>query len=292
MKMFLLNLKRISGSATLSLLLLGSLALTPLRAAGQTPPVQKPTAAAVTEKVPTAQAVKAVPVAPPAENPDWATAIIPVQNPDVLRNLADTLRVFRAEVNPNPALRVVAVRGSKETVQAIREAIQSLETMPRLAGDVEVKGWILQATDAAEAGSSLPAEIADVADQLKRTFGYKAVVLLETLLLRGHDDENCKLGGNVPALAAGLPSGEYSFRFLPLVQQDGNTPVITLHNLSLGLKVALPAPEKSGSPFINREIGFSTKIQLKDGEMAIVGKTNLDGSRDALVLVLTARLVP
>ncbi len=275
-----------------ALLLLAGLALAPLLAAGQTPHAQKPSAASAAEKPPAAQPARPVAVAPPAEAPDWVSAIIPVRNPEVLRNLAGTLQVFRAEVNPNPALRVVAVRGSKETVQAIREAIASLEAMPRPAGDVEVRGWILQATDKPAPSAGLPAEIAEVAEQLKQTFHFQGVVLLETLLLRGHDDDDCRLSGNVPPMAAGLPSGEYSFRFLPQVQPDGDVAAVTLNNLSLGMKVALPAPEKSGLPHINREIGFSTNIRLKEGEKAIVGKTNLDGSCDALVLVLTARLVP
>ena len=238
-----------------------------------------------------------LPPPPPVEDePDGVTDVIPVQNVDV-RSLAQALAIFNARILPNPDLRILAVKASPETVQAIRETVQRLDQPAQAFRNIEITAYLLQASPASGGGGELPAAIQKLVGPLQASLGYQSVRLLESLVLRCRDDrEWCSVTGVLPSEAAEGPETAYNLRCRCLTRGTGagQARTIQLENLDLGVRIPVPAgpgPEKGPRPnYTFRDAGFETSLDLKDGQTAVVGKATMSGSRDALILVVSARI--
>jgi hypothetical protein len=67
-------------------------------------------------------------------------------------------------------------------------------------------------------------------------------------------------------------------------------------NLDFGLEIPMPVgpppPDNSKPRSVQyRTIGLSSNMDIRDGQYVVVGKSGLGDSNDALVLVLTAKVV-
>lgn len=236
------------------------------------------------------------PPPPVEEEPDWVTDVIAVQNVDV-RSLAQALAIFNARILPNPDLRILAVKASPETLQAIRETVQRLDQAAPAFRNVEITAYLLQASPAPGGGGELPAAIQKVVGSLQASLGYPSVRLLESLVLRCRDDrEWCSVSGVLPSDSLEGPETQYNLRCRLLTRGAGagQARSIQLENLDLGVRFPVPAgpvPEKGPRPnYSFRDAGFETSLDLKDGQTAVVGKATVSGSRDALILVVSARI--
>jgi len=203
--------------------------------------------------------------------------------------VAETLRVFSLSgIVPNRDLRVIAVNGSREAVTAVEDAIKRLDVPPPSAKNIELIAFLLMASEQAS-GQSVPPDLDSVILQLKSIFKYQSFRLLDTLVVRCRDRGR----GSVSAVA---PGGTQNFRTLydfsfdsATITSDNSGKTIRIDRLKLGAK--LPIMPSSESPLTYIDTGITTDIDVREGQKVVVGKATIDGSDNALFLVLTAKVL-
>jgi hypothetical protein len=116
------------------------------------------------------------------------------------------------------------------------------------------------------------------------------------MVLRCRDDrEWCSVSGVLPSASPDEPETLYNLRCRCLTRgtAGGQGRTIQLENLDLGVRIPVPlgpATEKGPRSYSFRDAGFETSLDLRDGQTAVVGKATMSGSRDALILVVSARI--
>jgi hypothetical protein len=107
----------------------------------------------------------------------------------------------------------------------------------------------------------------------------------------GRDASHGRLSGALPQGQQTFASGgSYDFS----IQSVGLTPatpanLLRLHNLSLTLRI-LAGVDKDGKDKY-QQVNLETNIDMKEGQKIVVGKANIDGSENALIVILTAKVV-
>jgi hypothetical protein len=230
-------------------------------------------------------------------NAAWAeevTQIIPVKYADLVQ-LNDLLNVFGLKTTIDRKQGAIGVRGPAETVSAFVAAVKKLD-VPPVHQSIELMVYMLTASGQASQPNSLPKELETVVRQLRSVFSYKEYSLLETALARSRDGDNVEMNGVLPKLFQQAPEkGIYNFRMGPINVEsapDEKEHIIRVNHLRLNIKVpVLTGSIQGNQQFSFRDVGISTDVDVPEGKKVVVGKANLDGSDNALVLVLTAKVV-
>jgi hypothetical protein len=212
----------------------------------------------------------------PKDRVQLVQKILEVKHADVNR-VAGLVGILGATVKADPTLRVIAVNGAKETVAAIEEAVKRLD-VPSTALNVELTFHLVYASTKGDAGPET-AEIAPAIKQLRGIFAYKGYRVVETLILRGRDGQGGSTTGNVF-----WPDGEagrrvrymLEYRSASVASSSGNR-ILRIDSLILNL------PDNNS--------GIRTDVDVREGQKVVVGKSNISGSVDALILIVTAKVV-
>jgi hypothetical protein len=179
-------------------------------------------------------------------------------------------------ISPSSTMKTLTLSGSPEIVAAMEAVVHKLDVAPPLEKNFEVTAHLLMTADSAPPSQSMPAQLEPVLKQLRATFNYKNYQLLETLVLRnrfgvgGHTSEEIP----DPRLSDRVISCGLAYNHSQLTHDDsGDTIKLT------GLDLVL------GRGRIN------TSIDLRVGQMVVVGKTNFAVGNSALIAVLSAKVV-
>lgn len=161
--------------------------------------------------------------------------IFPIKYADV-GNLRDLLGIFGVNVVAKYEPRVLAVRGPKERVEAVAEAIRQLDVPAPPRENVELTAYMIVASPKASDAGSLPAALDPVVKQLKTVFAYQGYRLLESFVLRGREGESGSTMGHAPSPS--LPDApekvDYEFGYSTVTVSPGEAPrLIRLDGLSL-----------------------------------------------------------
>jgi hypothetical protein len=216
-------------------------------------------------------------------------------------NLLGTFRGPKLSFSADPVLRLIAINGEPEAVSALEQVIKTLDVPPAVTQqqNVEVTAYLVIASP--QAGpSKVPQDLESVVKQVKSVFPYQSYQTLETILLRVRNGQNGFTSGNAPA--PGL-TGEneqrssYEFRFQSVgVTSSDKVRSVRIDGLNLQLRVPYRQVWTADDGvkkerFSSRDTRINTDIDLREGQKVVVGKSNIDGSDNALILVLTARVV-
>jgi hypothetical protein len=193
------------------------------------------------------------------------------------------LGVFGYAITANPSLKVIAISAPLSVVEAIEDALKRLDVPGVAPKNVELTAYLLIGSHEASS-ASVPPELLPVITQMKSTFPYKGFRLLDTLLVRGRMGQMIEASGIV-TVDPGVPhQTPYAFRARCTQVTPGEKgSVIRLDALKLELKVPV------GATFSN--VTVSTDIDVREGQKVVVGKSSVGGADQALIVVLTARLV-
>jgi hypothetical protein len=213
----------------------------------------------------------------PARQPDasdnWPVKMFQVKYANV-NQLRDVLNIFGAFISADTHLKVLTVRAPEKILTTIEESIKLLDVPPPPARNIELTAHLLIASSQADA-SALPVDLDPAIKQLRAIFNYKGYRLLETLLLRTREDQAADLSGNLPSIDTHDPP-VYTFHINSArITTDGKDHVFHINNLQLRI----------------RHTGITTDIDVREGQKVVVGKANMDNSDNALILVLTAKVV-
>src|SRR5262249_1058165 len=124
------------------------------------------------------------------------------------------------------------------------------------------------------------------AKQLHGLFQYKGYKTLESFVLRARDGQ----GGNTSGVIPGNPEASYDFRYGTAVVSGGAPRVVQINRLELSVRTPTSERDKEGR-IRYESSSINTNIDVREGQKVVVGKSTFHGSNDALILVVTAKVV-
>ncbi|MGD0308034.1 MAG: secretin N-terminal domain-containing protein [Acidobacteriota bacterium] len=228
---------------------------------------------------------------------DTVTRLVKVEyvNPE---DLAKVLQPFassgHAIVIASRVLKTLTLSGNADVVDAMEQIVRQLDEeppAPKAPRDIETIAYLLVASDAAGPDQSMPAQLEPVLKQLRSTFSYKSYKLLDTIVLRSRERESASTSGVVSLLGESTKGVSYGFAYSTAgLEETGDT--IRFDKLSLNLNFPAETINSDGKPLpYNDRRGFSTSLDLRMGQMAVVGKSNFEVGNNALITVITAKIV-
>ncbi len=202
--------------------------------------------------------------------------IIPVHyvNVNQLRNM---LSVPAVQINANSEMHALVVSGTADAVAMLEEMAKKLDVAPPPHPDIELTVYLVFGSPQGK-GDEIPAELASTIKQLHGSFAYKSYRMADSFVVRGRDGEGGSTSGVIAGSADAAATYGLSYEHATV---SGDSPrVIRIDKLHLGLRVK--------STF---DSGLNTSIDVREGQKAVVGKSNMNGSDEALILVVTGKVV-
>ena len=221
--------------------------------------------------------------------------------------LASLLSVFPAQISSvdqkgrDGGFAALAVSAKPAVLAAIEETIKRLDQpgtqTEGSTSNVEITGYVLEGSAGPEPSVPLRPELEGVVAQLRKTFQYRAYRLLETVVARARGDgSGFQMKGVTETRLSPLAPSYYELE-AGGTSVTGDAPrVVRLSRFAFSLQIPVPlGPQPSDDskqvPYQYKSIGLGTNVDLGEGQYAVVGKSGLGGSDNALVLVLTAKVV-
>ena len=229
-----------------------------------------------------------------ASTPEFISKLIPVRYVNT-NHLQGLLSVPGVSIKADEGMHVLAVYGRPDAVSTIEEMVKKLDVAPVTPprAGFELTGYMLSGSNEAAAGRAddIPADLAAAVKQLHTLFSYKRFRLIESFILRGRDQsgENVVNDNSTSGILPGTAS-EYSVHFNQATVSRGSPSVVHLKTLSLGVSTPTPNRDKDGRT-VYRHAGFRTDVDVPEGQKIVVGKSNVNGGEDSLILVLTAKVI-
>jgi hypothetical protein len=163
---------------------------------------------------------------------------------------------------------------------------------PAGANNIELTVYLL--SGGAQSGSDeVPADLESTVKQLHSLFTYKSYKLAESFLLRGRKNSGSSAQGVLPG--SGL---HYDLRYQ--ANWDAGTPSSLIHINALRLSLTRTGPMIAATK-LGKESTFerqtdtvasiSTDLDIREGQKTVVGKSSVNSTGDALILVIVPKLV-
>lgn len=236
-------------------------------------------------------ALQAQTVKPPAENKPATiiTRAIEVKNTDP-NQLDYTLRAIAkvkgVVVTVDTKNKLLLLTGEPDTLTEMESLIRRLDTAPVPEKDIEITVYLLTAGETAGPSQEIPPQLEPVLQQLRSTFTYKSYQLLDTIFVRNRSGAEVRTDGSLPRSAPDGQPGSYTLMYdRSYLTRDEKVDVIHLSRLVLSVSSSSSEVGRGGG----RGGSISTDIDLRSGQMVVVGKTTIGQS--ALIAVINARVV-
>jgi hypothetical protein len=267
------------------------------------PPAEQPAVA----KAPTPEPAEAPKARPErARKPGDVQKVFEVHHASPVE-LARLLDVFPATIRYSSGrTRAIAVSAAPAVMAAVEETVKRLDVpessdRARPSPNVELTGYVVEALAKPLEGARVPAELEGVVAQLKRTFNYAAYRLVDTLIARAREGSSldAKALADTPQ-GGGSDARSYSLRVRRVGVSTGSAgPVIRLDHLAFGSEVPVPVAFAQGGPgqpsrptsYQYRSVGVDADLDIREGQHVVVGKSGAGEAGNALILVLTAKVV-
>jgi hypothetical protein len=206
----------------------------------------------------------------------------------------DTGQIFNAVTNVLSGMPVriqayqntIVLNGSAEAVAAAEQLIKNLMSSAPRERNIEITGYIILATTQAGDGSAnMPAELDPVLKQFRSLLNYKAFRVLDTVILRGKENSGMGSSGFLAVPGAAGATADFNVQ-RPSVTDD----VVHLKNLNLRVRIPTTRVNDKGNVITN-DVTISTDADVKAGQKVAIGKASVDANGDALILVVSAKVV-
>jgi hypothetical protein len=213
-------------------------------------------------------------------------------HPDHTRAVLDILGAGKVNWKIDGNLRIVAMHGPTDLVDAMEAAIKKLDVPhppPPPMKNIEVTFHLLLASPQGEATAVSP-DLAGVVQQLRNVFGLKSVRVLETAVLRGREHKGAQTSGIMAPPGKVDIHATYSIRYQNAVVSAGEKGAsIRLDNLGFNAKIPLSQGALNNVQFYDASI--STDVDVREGQKVVVGKSSVDSGSQSIFLVVTAKVV-
>lgn len=210
------------------------------------------------------------------------------------RTLGQVAGPLGVSVTGNAVRGALIVRGTPEAVAMVEETVKTLDQPPApkpVPPNVELTVHLLYGT-AEEKADSVPQDLAGTVKQLHSLFPYKSYRVLESFILRSRDGQETDMSGSFPN-----SQNSYQFHFRPSVIPGPAPRTVRMDNLRLGLRFAVvtkAVDSQSKQPVEQisfSDSGINTALDAREGQKVVVGKSNMRGTDDAIILVITPKVI-
>jgi hypothetical protein len=235
-----------------------------------------------------------------ASGQEWVAQSFRVKHIEV-EKLHSLFGNLKATLTSDPELGLLVVQGPPQTVAFIQETIAKLDLpsqKPTHKSNVTITIYLLGAGREPSGDPELVPVLQPVVNELRERFPYKSYRLLESAVLRVRSNSKGEASGIIPRfLPESLPSTPATF-YAVSAALDGVTSgdggrMIALNELRLSVRLPIfTSPEGAERrQFQYQEIGMGTNLDIREGEMVVVGKAGVQGAVDGIFLVLRAEVV-
>ena len=202
----------------------------------------------------------------------------------------------------------IIVRGSPDAVRVIEEAVAKLDVaaadnattrntgnIPANPVNVDLTAYLLYGAADADASGAIPQDLTGTVQQLRSVFPYQSYRVLDSFVLRSRDGRQTSSSGTLPG-APGQPGTDYRLIYTAAVARPmGAAPrMVHITNLSLRLTAQIGMrtnPETKASQPIYSNSAIETSLDAREGQKTVVGKSNVARTQDAIILVVTPKVI-
>lgn len=205
--------------------------------------------------------------------PGEVVRVVEVKNADAT-NIGDNLRTIFPGISR--AGTSLIVRGQPDVVKMIEEAIQKLDVRSpesRPMPNVELTVQLLLGSAQELPDAKVPTDLDAIVRQLRTLFPYKSYRVMDTLVLRSREGRESLSQSGV------LPGSQTEFRFGVReiqVSLGGAPRTVTLKYLTAS---------------VGRSSGIEGSFDAREGQKTVIGKSNITNSEDAIILVISPKVV-
>jgi hypothetical protein len=214
-------------------------------------------------------------------------------------DLARLLSVPSTQVLADQKMRAIVVSGPASAVSTIEEMAKKLDVAPPAPApkpNIELTGYLVFGSAQAKS-DEVPAELAPAIKQLRSSFQYKSYRMADSFVIRGRDSQGVKTGGLLPKSGDDLPPASYEFKYSFATVSEGSPRVVHIENLEMDVKIPVATyafgkdGDKNSRQFSFMNADLRTNIDIREGQKVVVGKSNINASDDAMILIITAKIV-
>jgi hypothetical protein len=204
---------------------------------------------------------------------------------------ADAERIARfvnaypgVNVRSDSSLHAIIISGPPEGVASVEALVKKFDVAP---ANVELTVYLISG-NSHDATDDLPKDLASTAKQLHGVFAYKSYRILQSFILR--DRENGR--GNGTGTSGTLPnsSAAYNFHYQSITVSSGTPRIVHIDNAQFSVSTPTGNRNDKGNAIVDTST-INTDLDVGEGQKVVVGKSNVHGSDDALILVVTAQVV-
>ncbi len=177
---------------------------------------------------------------------------------------------------------MVVVTGTPERVDTAEAILKQLDVAPpppkpiAPRKSIQLTAYLIVASRSEVQGTPLPKELESAVNQVASVFPYKSFNLVDAIDLRLTDNTGGLLKGIVPQGQQTFPhGGAYMLGVTRISLTEGQPELLRINKFSLDVN----------------DVKLETDVDLKEGQKVVVGKANIDGSSNALIVILTAKIV-
>ncbi len=185
---------------------------------------------------------------------------------------------------------LVAVTGPAEQVSTAETILKQLDVPPKppvqipvvARKSIELMAYLIVASRSDAQGTQVPKDLESTVNQVAATFPYKTFSFVDAVSLRLTSGSGGQVKGALPVqgpTAPGLRTGGSYQLDVKQVYLMGDSELIRIEKFNLGL-------HSNGNP----DATLDTDIDMRPGQKVVVGRANLDGAGNALIVILTAKV--
>jgi hypothetical protein len=204
-------------------------------------------------------------------------------------HVAVLLTLFGASLRWDGPSKVLTVVGPTSAVAAVEEAVKKLDVPPPPTKDVDLTAYFVLATRQPMQASDLPPELGEVVTQLKRVLNYQSFQLVNTAFLRIQEAERGAVSG-VARVGSEPVEFHLSFDRAEIIP-EAKARTVRISGLDFVAEQATTHVANTNLIAKTTTAKIHTNIDIAEGQKVVVGKTALDFPDNALILVLTAKVI-
>jgi hypothetical protein len=202
--------------------------------------------------------------------------------------------IGNATIFANENLKTLTVRDFPENIAAIEDALKRLDVPDKSPVSLEFQLHLIAASMTPSEKAPLPKILEPVVEQLKSTLKFTNYHYVSSALNRVSDRGKIEASGVTGSLFP-IPVGAATPSYVPLYYHYGLSRVsltqdaagkesIQIESFGFGIQV----PVRANNNTVN-EIGITTPLSLREGEMAVVGTANISGSDEAIIVAISVK---
>jgi hypothetical protein len=197
---------------------------------------------------------------------------------------------------------IAVITGPQERVDTADAILKQLDVPPPppvplgVRKDIQLTAYMIIASPAVVEGTPVPKDLDSALSQVSSVFPYKSFNLFDAVVLRmvegeGRFANRGHVSGALPYILKTFASGGSYDLSLASIGLTSAPPANLLRLNSFSLKLFINAGLDREGKEKTQTVNVDTNIDMKEGQKIVVGKANIDGSENALIVILTAKVM-